>query len=252
MYKLSLLLLVSLYSCAGTFGNSTDQNFKIAQTNLRLGMGYLKQGRLDDALEKLKKAVAAEPEYPEVHTVLAFVYERLDESELAEQNYLEAIDLLKPRDGEAHNNYGVFLCKLGRLSEADEQYNLALNSRRYKTPEIVLENAGTCAQQVPDFERAEIYMRKALSINPALPNALYVMAEIMFERDRYLSTRAYLQRYEDVLPHTAQSLWLGIKAERKLGDRDAVTRYAKLLQSSYPDSLEFKKLLESSPKEALP
>lgn len=251
MYKVILLLLVSLYSCAGTFGNGADRNFKIAQTNLRLGMGYLKQGRLEDSLEKLKKAVAAEPEYPEVYTVLAFVYERLDEIKLAEQSYLEAIEL-KPKDGEVHNNYGVFLCKLGRLSEADEQYNLALNSRRYKTPEIVLENAGTCAQQVPDFERAEIYMRKALSINPALPNALYIMAEIMFKRDRYLSTRAYLQRYEDVLPHTAQSLWLGIKAERKLGDRDAETRYAKLLQTSYPDSLEFKKLLESSPKEALP
>jgi type IV pilus assembly protein PilF len=248
--KVILLLLFLLYSCAGTVNEKDDQNFKIAQTNLRLGMGYLQQGRLEDALEKLKRVVAAKPEFPEVYSVLAFVYERMEENGLAEQNYLEAIEL-KPDDGGAHNNYGVFLCKVGRLSEADSHFNKALNSHRYKTPEIVLENAGTCAQQEPDIERAEIYMRKALSINPELPNALYVMAEIMFERDRYLSARAYLQRYEGVSKHSAQSLWLGIKAERKLGDRDAETRYAKLLQSSYPDSLEFKKLIESSPKEAI-
>lgn len=242
-----IVIFINLQACVFLTG-SEDRNFKIANTNLQLGMGYLQQGKTEYALEKLQKALAAKPDYAEVHTALAFVYQRLREDESAKRHYLEALDL-KPNDGGVHNNYGVFLCKNGFLKEADEQFAIAVKSPRYQTPEIVYENAGACAYQGTHIQRAEDYMRKALAINPKLPNALYVMAQIMFSRDQYLSTRAYLQRFEAVSKHTAESLWLGIKSERKLGAKDVEIRYAKLLQSNFPNSLEFKKLLNPSQKE---
>lgn len=244
---LFIVLIANLHACVFQPG-SEDRDFKIANTNLQLGMGYLQQGKIEYALEKLEKALVAKPDYAEVHTALAFVYQRLREDESAKMHYLEAIDL-KPKDGGVHNNYGVFLCQNGFLKEADEQFAIAVNSPRYQTPEIVYENAGACAYQGTHIQRAEDYMRKALSINPKLPNALYVMAEVMFSRDRYLLSRAYLQRFEAVSKHTAESLWLGIKAERRLGAKDVETKYAKLLQRDFPDSMEFKELLNTSQKE---
>lgn len=244
---LFIVLIANLHACVFLAG-SEDRDFKIASINLQLGMGYLRQGKTEYALEKLQKALAAKADYADVHTALALTYQVLRENESSKMHYLEAIDL-KPDDGGVHNNYGQFLCANGFLKEADEQFAIAVKSPRYKTPEIVYENAGACAYQGTDIQRAEDYMRKALSINPKLPNALYVMAEVMFSRDRYLLTRAYLQRFEAVSKHTAESLWLGIKAERKLGAKDVEVSYAKQLQSNFPDSMEFKKLLNSSRKE---
>jgi type IV pilus assembly protein PilF len=54
-----------------------------------------------------------------------------------------------------------------------------------------------------------------------------------------------LQRYLEVGAHTAQSLWLGIRIERELGDRDALASYSLQLEKSYPDSEEARLLLES-------
>ena len=122
-----------------------------------------------------------------------------------------------------------------------------VNTLRYKTPESALENAGVCAAQIPNAEKAEDYLRKALSINDKLPVALAEMADLMFKKQNYLSTRAYLQRFGEVSKPTARSLWLGIRTERKLGDKEAEARYAKLLQSQYPDSLEFKRWLKETP-----
>jgi type IV pilus assembly protein PilF len=242
-----LFVLSLLNACASTVQDKEDdKDFQIADTNLRLGVGYMRQGRNEDALEKLQKAVAAKPDYADVHSALAMVYERLLEYDKAGHHYRKAIDL-QPDDGGNYNNYGVFLCRRGEFKKADKYFVKALETPRYKTPERALENAGACAKLIPDLEKAEEYLRKALSINPKLPLALSEMADVMFQKQNYMSTRAYLQRFGEVSKYTPQSLWLGIQTERKLGDDQAEARYAKLLQSQYPDSLEFKRWLEETP-----
>jgi type IV pilus assembly protein PilF len=46
-----------------------------------------------------------------------------------------------------------------------------------------------------------------------LPLALSEMADVMFQKQNYMSTRAYLQRFGEVSKYTPQSLWLGIQTE---------------------------------------
>lgn len=45
-----------------------------------------------------------------------------------------------------------------------------------------------------------------------------------------------MKRYLAVNPPTAEVLWLGFRAERKLGDTVAAAGYARRVQSEYPDS----------------
>jgi type IV pilus assembly protein PilF len=71
------------------------------------------------------------------------------------------------------------------------------------------------------------------------------MAAISYEDAQYLPARAYLQRYLVVARHTARSLWLGIRIERKLGDVDAVASYALALSNRFPESDEARLLRES-------
>ena len=70
------------------------------------------------------------------------------------------------------------------------------------------------------------------------------MAHLSFDQDNYLSARAYLERYSQVAKHTADSLWLGVRTEKQLGDRDQVASYALKLRANFPDSEQAKFLDE--------
>ena len=238
---LVIFLLFQFVACAST--EEQENADKIADTNVQLAVGYLKRGKYDVALEKVKRALDARWENVDAHITAALIYDSLSKPDLADNHYQYAIEIA-PDNGSVYNNYGVFLCKRQRYEEAVTYLVKAAHTNRYPTPERALENAGACARRIPDLAKAEKYLRQALGMNPKLAAALYEMAEVSFAKNKHLSVRAYLQRYEEVASHTPQSLWLGIVTEQKLGDQQAVARYAKLLQTKFPDSTEFKQLLD--------
>jgi len=45
-----------------------------------------------------------------------------------------------------------------------------------------------------------------------------------------------VQRYLAVNPPTSEVLWLGFRAERKLGDATAAAGFARRVQAEFPDS----------------
>ena len=246
MKHTQVLIIVSmsflLLACAST--QEQKKNHKIAVSNVRLGVGYLQQGKVDAALEKIKRALEVEPDYPEAHSSIALVYQQLGENEKAEEHYKTALEFL-PEDGIINNNYATLLCNVGKPLEAEPHFLKAINNRRYRTPAQALENLGSCLMQVPDLDKAEKYLRQALRLNPKLPGALLQMVRVGLERKRYMSSRAYLQRYQEVARMNPQSLMLGIQVEKKLGDNKAVVDFESQLRRDFPDSSETRKLLEA-------
>jgi type IV pilus assembly protein PilF len=251
---LRLLLVTTVVSVIAACASVQEQEreaenqFQIADTNVRLGLGYLKQGRDEAALEKLQKAVDAMPEYAEAHSSIALAYERLEQPNKAAEHYERAVEL-KPKDGSIQNNYAVFLCGQGKYEEAEKHFLRAIQNRKYRTPAQALENLGMCMAQIPDWVKAETYLRKALKMDPKLPGALLQMARVSFEKKSMMSTRAYLQRYREVAPLGPDGLWLGIQVEKKLGDKAAALEYETLLRKNYADSNEMRLLLEAEEKE---
>jgi type IV pilus assembly protein PilF len=235
-------ILVGLTACSGGVREEKDK-LHVADTNVRLGLGYLRQGRVEGALEKLQKALEVVPDYPEAHSSIALVYEQLGENDKASEHYERALEL-KPEDGSIHNNYAVFLCKLDKFEQAEPHFLSAIKARGYRTPDRALENLGMCAMGSGDREKAETYLRKALQMNPRLPGALLGMARLSYDKEQYLSGRAYLQRYQEVAPLGPDGLWLGIKVEEAMGSKDMAREYALRLRKQYPDSDEMRKLLE--------
>ncbi|MDH3414223.1 MAG: tetratricopeptide repeat protein, partial [Gammaproteobacteria bacterium] len=145
----------------------------------------------------------------------------------------------------AQINYGSFLCKQERYEESESRLVKVTENPFYRTPEIAYTNAGLCMKRAGNQEKAEQYLRTALQLNPKIPQALIAMCELSYDKGRYLPARAYLQRYLEVANHTSQTLWLGVRIERQLGDKNTASSYALLLKSNYPDSKETQLLLES-------
>ncbi len=253
----SLTALMLLSACGTTSNTSSNtptpsqgsgaKPETLSDTYVRLGIGYLQQGKRDLALSNLQHALELDDKSSSAHNAIAILYEQLGETKLARRHYESAVRL-NPQDSLAQNNYGAFLCRHNELQKAEQHFLDALKNPLYETPEYAYENAGLCALQAPDRAKAGHYFREALRINGKLPESLYQMALLDYEARNALSARAYLQRYTEVAQHSPRSLWLAIRVERELGDKNALASYSLLLKGKFPESEEAKLLLQETGK----
>jgi type IV pilus assembly protein PilF len=237
-----VLLALLLGACSSTPTRGHDAQ-RAAQANLELGVAYYREGRLQLAMDHLRRAVDLDPDLPSAHGAIAMLYERLGENGPAERHYRRAL-ALAPADSRTHNNFGQFLCHREQLQEADRHFRQAVADPLYETPEVAYTNAGICARRVPDEGKAEEYFRKALERNPFYPQALLQMLRLYHDQGEYLRARAYLQRYQQVARHGPESLWLGIRVEHALGDRNAVASYGLALRNHFPDAPQTRAYLD--------
>ena len=226
----------------GQFGQTSRSG--AGDVYVKLAVAYMLEGQLDVALQKAKRALSVEPGNAEGHNVIALLYDRLGEKGLAESHFQRSLRL-EPQNSYVLNAYASYLCQRERFDEADNYFLKALENPLYKTPEVALTNAGICAQRAGALDKAEAYLRRALTISPGFPAALMQMAQLSFRIGENLSSRAYLQRYLEQAGPTPATLWLGIQNERILGDQDAVSSYSLLLKNNFPDSREVQLLRDS-------
>jgi type IV pilus assembly protein PilF len=235
-------------------GQNTKENYAAeeyvpknhaVEINLQLGVEYMRLGRNDLALTHLTKSLKLDNNYAQSHSAIAILYQQLGLKEEAENHYQQALKL-KPQDSDIQNNYGQFLCEQGKWQEATQQFQQALENPIYQTPEIPYTNAGLCALRHKEMALAESYFRQALEKNPKFARTLYLMAHLSFTQNHYLTAQNYLRRYEEVAKHTPETLWLGIRIERAMGDREAEAKYVLSLHKLFPDSQQAKWLNQSS------
>ncbi len=240
---LTVLIVVLLVTgcSSNTKRFESESAHRQAETQVRLGMGYMQKGDLDIALGKLQSAVKTADDYAPAHNALAILYTRLGRVEAADRHYKKAVKVAVD-DGAVHNNYGAFLCDQARYDEAHSHFVKAAEQPLYKTPALAYENAGLCAMREGDLERAETAFRNALNINPELTVSLLNMADLALKNEHYLQGRAYIQRYEAVASHSAASLWLAIQVEQGLNDEVQVKYYSDKLRSHFPDSEQARQL----------
>lgn len=240
-----LVLLLSL-GCQQSPVNSkpTVDRDKLAKINTELGFQYLQKGEYEVALRKLEKALDADRNYVDAHNAMGVLHSRLGQFEDAERSFSQALRL-DDKNSAALNNFGQFLCQRQRHEEGEKQFLKAVENPLYKYPAVAYSNAGSCAFDAGALDRAEEHFRAALKLEPNIEPTLLQMADLSFQRERFLAARGYLQRYEALAPHNARSLWLGVRIETELEDRDAVSSYALQLEKNFPDAIETKQLYES-------
>ncbi|WP_243042931.1 type IV pilus biogenesis/stability protein PilW [Dyella sedimenti] len=206
-----------------------------ARVHTALAQQYLANGDLQDALVKLNKALQFDPNYVPAHTVMAVVYERINDNANAELHYRKA-QSLAPTKGDTNNNLGAFLCKEGKAAEAIPYFQKAVADPFYQTPALAWTNAGACLVGTRDYAGAEADFRKAIDIAPQSGEALYQLANVLYLQNDAFRARAFIQRFDALGQPTAASLKLGHDIESRLGNREAALNYSRRLQSQFPDS----------------
>ena len=216
----------------------------VAISNLNLGIEYMQLGKYQMALDKLQRAREAKPDYAPVYDVLGLLYQRMGQPVEAERYFQQSLKL-DADNSSTLNNYGQFLCSQDRVDEAEKQFLAAAQNPLYDAPEIPYANIGTCTYLHNQPDKASEYFTRALALNPQIHPVLITMSDISYGRGDYVSARDYLNRYIKYAGQSPRTLWLGIRIEHELGDKNRVSSYALLLRNKYPDSKETKLLQES-------
>jgi type IV pilus assembly protein PilF len=206
-----------------------------AQIHTELAAAYYGTGQYAVSLEELEKALSADPRYVPALNQLGLVYMALGKQREAQIQFKKALRL-DPNDSAVNNNYGMLLCRRGRDQEAIQYFNRALQNPLYRSPEVAYVNAGLCARSKADNLRAEEFMRKARQLAPDQPQALYVLAEIAFDKGEVREARTLITRHLQVTSPAPESLWLAARIENRLGDTNALASYGAQLNRRFPNA----------------
>ena len=165
--------------------------------------------------------------------LLAGIDERRGRTQRAGESFRRAAEQA-PQRGDILNNYGAWLCQQGRPAESLVWFDRALQAPGYATPAESQANAGGCALDAGQFERAERDLRAALATLPGNPVALEAMAQLSFRQGRFMEARAFAERRIAAAPATRSVLQLASQIEARLGDRAASDRYLQRIRQEFP------------------
>ena len=109
-----LFVLAFVSGCVtSTEGSMESNDEEAAKYNTQLGATYLQRGMLEQAREKLEKAVEQDPDQASARAYLGVLYERIDEEKLAGKLMEKLKWLLK--EAQAIGGHGS-ICKIQNMN----------------------------------------------------------------------------------------------------------------------------------------
>ena len=143
--------------------------------NCELGHALMRNGKLDDAVVQLYKALKINPNYEEAHANLGFTLARQNKVNDAIYHYQEALRI-NQNNIKAHNNFGVLLAGKGKVNDAIYHYQEALRiNPKYAGAYY---NLGKIYANKGDVENTILYYKKTLQVSPNMAEALYNLSWI--------------------------------------------------------------------------
>jgi type IV pilus assembly protein PilF len=208
-----------------------------ARVHTQLGSEYFGIGRTDVALEEARKALQASSGYAPAYHLMGMAYVELEQNSLADDAFRQALSA-SPGDPDFNNSYGWFLCRRGRVTEALSHFATASNNPYYCCKTRPYTNAGRCLLDNNNIAGAEIQFSRALEADPGNSEALYRLAEVSYRRGAWRRVHDMLTQYHQRFEPAARTVWLGLRAARRLGERHAEASYTEQLRSRFAQSPE--------------
>lgn len=209
-----------------------------AKVHTDLGIAYLRDGEYAVALNEAQLAVDALDSYAPAYNLLGLIHMALRQNDQAESNFRRAAGLA-PNNPEINNNFGWFLCQNGKIKESFTYFNQVLRNPLYQTPAQALHNMGVCAIMDKDDASGEAYLFRALKLDSNNLRAYYLLADIGYRNSRYDDARDWLKQLHAKMEPTAETAWLALRIDRKMGNREGEARNAGILRRKYRDSAEY-------------
>ena len=244
---------IFLAGCAGVKNNSTvtsaggrtdqvtesdePESRRRARLRLELASNYFEAGQTNVALDEIKQAINADPTFADAHNLRGMVYLRLNDVPLAEESFRRALSL-NPRDGDAAHNYAWLLCQQSRYPESLQMFSQAINNPVYRGQAKSLMTQGICQLRAGQPAAAEESLVRSYEMDAGNPVTAYNLASLLYGRNELTRAQFHMRRLNNSELANAETLWLGIKIEQRLGNREAVLQLGDQLKRRFAQSRE--------------
>jgi type IV pilus assembly protein PilF len=217
---------------------SAVDNERRAQVRLELATGYFARGQYDTALDEIRQALSSKPDMAPAFNLRGLVYAAMGNIDLAEQSFARA-QTLDPTDGDTLHNRGWFYCQNRRYADAMRMFDAALGQPTYRAAVRTYLAKGVCLAQWDRLAEAETNLTRAFELDPGDPTITLNLAEVLFRRGELERARQHIRRVnakEDFV--NAQTLWLALRIEHRLGNEPAKNEFGRQLRTRFPQSPE--------------
>ncbi|SIT73849.1 type IV pilus assembly protein PilF [Ectothiorhodosinus mongolicus] len=168
---------LALGGCAQNSLTSAANAQRAAHLQAQIALHAWSVGDSQEAQMRLDEAQRLDPQQPLIWAVSGLIQEEHGQLVLASENLKKAYGLAQG-DGKILNIYGTFLCRQGEFAQAEAMFQLGLNDTAYATPEMLWTNAGICARETGDIERARSYFGEALKLRDDYRPALQELSRL--------------------------------------------------------------------------
>lgn len=211
---------------------------KRARLRLELAVAYFDKGQTTDALDHLKQSITADPTLFEAFNLRGLIYMRLNDIPLAEESFRRAISI-NPKAASVQHNYAWMLCQQSRFPESMQLFGSALANPVYSERPKTWMAQGLCQMKSGQLADAESSFLRSYEMDAGNPITAYNLSQLMYQRGEFVRAQFYMRRLNNSELANAQSLWLGIKVERRLESREAMAQLSTQLKKRYPQSREY-------------
>lgn len=208
---------------------------KRARIRVELALGYLEQGKATIALDEIKQAILIDPTYSDAFSLRGLIYMRLNDYGIAEESFNKAL-ALKPRDSNVLHNMGWLKCQDGRYPQSMTYFNQALANPLYRERAKTHMAQGLCQIKAGQLQEAEASLIKSYEYDAGNPVTGYNLANVLFQRQDFVRAQFYIRRLNNSEMANAETLWLGIKIERRMANLEAMNQLATQLVKRFPQS----------------
>lgn len=210
---------------------------KRARIRLELAVGYFQQGQANVALDEVKQSIAIDPNFVAAYNLRGLIYLRLNDFALAEESFRRAL-AIDGRDSAVAHNYGWMLCQQSRYAESFQWFSRAMANPTYTDQAKTLMTQGICQQRAGQVAEAERTLLQAYEIDAGNPVIGYNLARLLFDRGDLSRAQFYIRRLNNTDLANAESLWLGIKIEKKMNNEQALSQLVDQLRKRFMKSKE--------------
>ena len=241
-----LVLVTMLPGCATSNKKMDDPNqtytasdipaYRQRATNrLQLATLYYQDGKGVFALDEIKQAILVDPGLDQLYWMRGLIQMQLGDNPAAEVSFKTALTI-NPHSPDLKHNYGVLLCKTNRADEGLRLFDAVLQDPSYGQRAKTYLEQGICLSTVNRKDEAQASFLQSYKLDASNPTTAYMLSSLMFERHEDVRAQFYIRRVNNSEQASAESLWLGIKIERRIGNQDAVSQLAAQLNKRFGTS----------------
>ena len=208
---------------------------KRARIRMELALGYFEQGKATVALDELKQSLSADPNYAAAYNLRGLIYLQLNDFRFAEESFKKSLSI-EPQDASVMHNLGWLYCQEARYPQAQQYFGQALAMPQYRERAKTFRAQGLCQVRAGQREEGEKSLFRSYELDAGNPVTAYNLATLMLQRGEFGRAQFYVRRLNNSELANEESLWLGVKIERRMEDQLAMQQLGAQLLKRFPQS----------------